>query len=124
MAPVVRAMTVSETQASKEKEANWRMRSAGGDAEGAGLGEHEIGEAAVGDEDALGAAGGAGGIDDISELVGGWCGQVGCRARVRRPGARSRSRQRVAPGRGAARAGHRPDGALGEDEARRPSRRA
>ena len=107
---MARAMTVSETEASKEKEANCRMRSAGVMPKAAGLGEDEVGEAAVGDEDALGAAGGAGGVDDIGEVVRGGCGRrVGWRARVRRPGGRSRSRQRSG-----ARAGLQPGPGIGE----------
>ena len=43
----------------------------GGDAEGGDLGADEVGEAAVLDEDAFGAAGGAGGVDDVGEVIGG-----------------------------------------------------
>ena len=65
VAPAARAGQISSALVSKLIEANWRTRSPGREAVGLPRRAHEGGDGAVGDDHALGAAGGAGGVDDV-----------------------------------------------------------
>ena len=65
VAPDASAGQISSALVSKLIEANWSTRSPGRELVGFARRPHEGGDGAVGDDHALGAAGGAGGVDDV-----------------------------------------------------------
>ncbi len=68
--PVARVVKISNTETSKLTEVPARSRLPGGQADAGGEPQHAVDHVAVGDGDALGLAGGAGGVHHARQLLG------------------------------------------------------